>query len=851
MILAALLLALPAAPVVPDEAPDRTTTAVFQAVEDRWNARDVEGYLALWRFDTPEAAQAEREFAERLLGADARLDVQAPEAADVPLGTRRVGAYAELVIVEEPWGRVEQLLFRVERREDGWRVYARLVVGEVSGLSHLSLDPHGRRVDGHVLRLPDFELEMRTGTLFTSPAALGPTVLVFAGRGRVRFKPRPAAEREQLRRYIDHPELDRDVTRAFVRLAPSDFDRLVSGPPLQPDPAAAERWSAARRFYTQHVESAYVLDSTIAGSPWWTAPTPGDTLVVFDHHTGPLTLSISASSPEGVMFFDRPRRRRICMYPQAGRPRDFDEDEGRATDVLHQDLRLRIDPHTGRLEGQARLRIGLKTPSSSLRLRLNEALTVESITSEEGRRHLFFRVRHQDQLTVALSPFVVAPEITLTVRYRGHLPAPPFELEVTRPQDPPPPPPSEVDHLRLGDPVHAYLAPALWYPQPETDDYATATLEVELPAGWTAVGPGRRSVTPLGAGTTTRYDADRPVKHVVFAVGRLVEAGRLEAAGVHVTAYCTARLRGEARDTLDMAGRILRVLVEHFGPAPYENLQLILVEGAKTAGHGPPGLVFLSRPSLAARASYDDPANFVEVPGYIFAHELAHQWWGDAVTGRSYHEAWISEATAQYAAALWVQASRGDGEFERMLVDMAEWAIRKNEAGPISLGTRIGHVDGDGKLFRAVVYDKGAWVLHMLRRLIGEGPFRAGLIAFQARHRFSKVSTAELREALETAGGMALAPYFETWIYSTELPVLSMTQRRDAVPEGVRTTVTVKARNLPGPVPLAVTLRHADGVMTHLERLTMEGGRWEYVTPSAPRKVEINDDLGLLARRDD
>ena len=78
-----------------------------------------------------------------------------------------------------------------------------------------------------------------------------------------------------------------------------------------------------------------------------------------------------------------------------------------------------------------------------------------------------------------------------------------------------------------------------------------------------------------------------------------------------------------------------------------------------------------------------------------------------------------------------------------------------------------------------------------------------------------------------------------------------MTQRRETVVEGFRTTVAVKARHLPGPVPLTVALRHAGGVVTHVETLTPEGGRWEYVTPSPPRKVEINSDLGLLTRRDD
>jgi aminopeptidase N len=183
--------------------------------------------------------------------------------------------------------------------------------------------------------------------------------------------------------------------------------------------------------------------------------------------------------------------------------------------------------------------------------------------------------------------------------------------------------------------------------------------------------------------------------------------------------------------------------------------------------------------------------------------------------------------------------------------DMADWAVRKTEAGPLVLGHRIGHLQEDPKLFRAVVYDKGAWVLHMLRGIVGADAFREGLMAFQTNHRFEKADTADLRAALEAAGGRDLDAYFESWIYRTALPTLSLAHHHDVVPGGFRTTVIVKAQDLPGPVPLQVTLRFLDDAETHVETLQPEGGRWEYVTSAPPRKVEINDDLGLLARRRD
>jgi hypothetical protein len=179
----------------------QTPGAAFRAIEQSWTDRNADAYLSLWDFESPEDEAAERAFVEDRMAKDSRLRMHVPEPSAIPLGTRRVGSHGELVTIEEPWGRVEQFLFRIEQRTEGWRLIARHPVGEISGLAHLSLDPGGLKVAGHVLRLPDFDLEMRTGTIFTSPASLGPTVLVFAGKGRVRFRPHLEHEREQLRRY--------------------------------------------------------------------------------------------------------------------------------------------------------------------------------------------------------------------------------------------------------------------------------------------------------------------------------------------------------------------------------------------------------------------------------------------------------------------------------------------------------------------------------------------------------------------------------------------------------------------------------------------------------------------------
>jgi aminopeptidase N len=168
--------------------------------------------------------------------------------------------------------------------------------------------------------------------------------------------------------------------------------------------------------------------------------------------------------------------------------------------------------------------------------------------------------------------------------------------------------------------------------------------------------------------------------------------------------------------------------------------------------------------------------------------------------------------------------------------------------GPIHLGYRLGHLKNDPQIFRAVVYDKGAYVLHMLRGIVGEEAFRRGLTSFQAAHRFAKAGTDDLRQSLETAAGKDLRPYFDTWVLGTALPKLRVASRTGPAPSGYVTAVEVTVEGLPGPVPLQIALDLDQGKDLRQVILTPEGGQWTFETGVRVGKVRVNDDRGLLAR---
>ena len=189
-------------------------------------------------------------------------------------------------------------------------------------------------------------------------------------------------------------------------------------------------------------------------------------------------------------------------------------------------------------------------------------------------------------------------------------------------------------------------------------------------------------------------------------------------------------------------------------------------ESELPGGHSPAYFAILNQPLPTTPYVWrNDPVSFNSYPTFFLAHELAHQWWGQAIGWKNYHEQWLSEGFAQYFAAMYAEKERGNETFVDVLRQMRRWAIETSPQGPVYLGYRLGHIKGDSRVFRAVIYNKAAMVLHMLRRLVGDEAFFRGIRAFYAEWRFQKAGTDDFRVAMEKASGSDLSAFFEAWIF--------------------------------------------------------------------------------------
>jgi hypothetical protein len=765
-----------------------------------------------------------------------------------------------------------------------WQIFDAERLTVVERLYRISLD--GARAFSALnltIGVEDLDVVFESGRVFLVSSDAGATGVVLLGRGEMRFHPRPPTEKGQVKIFCGSETLVAPFTGAFIRMDPSDFDRLVPVHRLTEMPVDPSDQRRASSIFREDFSKSYHLGlGDLSPDLWSLLPGPGN--FVAEVHTrryGTLTYARSKNEPEDITLFDRQRHRNIAVYASeetlARRGRSYNEDDLREYDVEDYKIDLAVSPGRQWLDGVAAVRMRVRTDGmSSVQLRLADSLVVRSITSDRFGRLFGFRVNNQNIVVVNL-PVSLAQDavLTLTLAYSGRLESQSLDggetVAVGLGQDQT----FEMPEL-AAEPNYLYSNRIPWYPQALSTDYATATIKISVPPAYACVAsgvlqPGWPQLAGERADQSERkvysFAAEQPLRYLAFIVSRFARADTRSVAPVPGDAveagekgtgrgYGTLALSVEAnprqiksgQNLSERAADIAQFYTSLAGDLPYPALTIAVTEGNLPGGHSPAYFAQIVQPlpfnTLVWR---DDPASFDRFPDFFIAHELAHQWFGQAVGWGNYHEQWLSEGFAQYFAALYAQHERGDAVFQGVMRQMRRWAMRESDQGPVYLGYRLGHIKSDGRVFRALVYNKGAAVLHMLRRLVGDDAFFRGVRRFYSGSRFRKVGTDDLRKAFEAESGRSLERFFDQWIYGSTLPRLKVQYKV----EGSELAVHVDQIGEVFQVPVSLTLQYAGGRKTDVVISVEEQSTDRRIRlDSTLQTVVINRNDGILAEID-
>lgn len=434
-------------------------------------------------------------------------------------------------------------------------------------------------------------------------------------------------------------------------------------------------------------------------------------------------------------------------------PRDW------SVDVLHYRFDLTLSDDSDAIEGSAEITVRfVEAGIGDFYLDLvgngpegSTGMEVFEVTS--GERAVAYE-HAEDRLRVRLaSPSEAEERRRFTVRYRG-VPADGLIIDSNM----------FGDRTFFGDnwPNRARH----WLPTVDhVSDKATVEWIVIAPDHYQVVGNGRLvERSDVGDGTRRTHwssTAPLPPKVMVIGAARFAVRNLGLVDGVPVSAWVYPQNRTEGFYDYALATRVLRVFELHVGPYPFAKLANVQSKTRYGGMENASNIFYSERSVSGTRASEG-----------LIAHEVAHQWFGDAVTERDWHHIWLSEGFATYFTQLYNELVHGRDEMVRGMRGARQTVIAFHAANP-ELPVIAEQLTDPNELLNRNAYQKGAWVLHMLRRQIGDDAFWQGIRDYYRTYRDGNALTEDLQRIMEDASGQELQWFFDQWTRVPGHPVLA------------------------------------------------------------------------------
>jgi aminopeptidase N len=361
-----------------------------------------------------------------------------------------------------------------------------------------------------------------------------------------------------------------------------------------------------------------------------------------------------------------------------------------------------------------------------------------------------------------------------------------------------------------------------------------------------AIGPGGARRTwiwevgvPISPYNMVIGAADLEVRTVGLAACGQAPASRRPDGCVEVTYWVYPQDVERAEPSFRRAAQMVDHFTDLIGPFPFEKLANVQ-SATRFGGMENASAIFYSEQGIASGRNMEGTVS----------HEIAHQWFGDAVTEASWHHLWLSEGFATYFGAQFFEAADGVEAFRERMEQSRQRVIASDD---VDRPIHDPEVTDLFALLNDNNYPKGGWVLHMLRGIVGDEAFFAGIREYYRANLHTAVLTEDFRDAMEAASGRDLDWFFQQWIYEPGLPTFEVEQRWSASGSGPGGSMDLTIRQVQRAgwptfrVPMEVLLV-ADG--ERIRRRIEVSGRATSIRldglPAEPTEVVLDPDGWVL-----
>ncbi len=376
-----------------------------------------------------------------------------------------------------------------------------------------------------------------------------------------------------------------------------------------------------------------------------------------------------------------------------------------------------------------------------------------------------------------------------------------------------------------------------WFPCADhPSSRATVDFTITAPSHYQVIATGllQKKVNLPGKRTTHYWSSNVPVptKVMVFgAAGFAVEyKGYIN--GVPYSNWVYPQNAQEGFSDFSVTPEILEFFSGMIGPYPFEKIANVQ-STTRYGGMENAGNIFYHEKAVTGHQSIK----------YTIVHEMAHQWFGNSVTESDWPHLWLSEGIATWLTNWYIEKNDGTQRLNEMLVSQRERIIEFSRANLVPV---VYHTENYSDLLNPNSYQKGSWILHMLRRKIGEDVLVRGLAEFYDKFKLSHACSGDFIKIMEGVSGMHLGDFFDDWLFSAGHPVLALNSSFSNGRLNLE-LIQTQQHKIAFSFPLDIRFVLEDDTI-HDHTFDIMFRRHEFILdlPSEPAEIILDPDISLL-----